>query len=317
MRIVNDPAGDYPDGPTVKINLIKHDDLEDKSNVLFYGYNSVFNEHLRSYFKNFTKKILLNLWMPTEFNGPAALTDGKTFWQPDGNYLKYFDIIYSICPYTIKWLKEICKDNRYKYIYHPFASPKDYNGPELNYEKIYDVCYFGGMHGPYHIEMAKIIKNYNSRISYIIPNEYTTDVGLTHHQKMQMVANSKISIVFNQCPLAEKHIQSIKSYSDWEKNEAFCGVNLDIPVMPQYKCRTAEAAYGKSIILVQKDRWNIIEHFFSKDEFIYFENINDLKEKIDFILKNYSIYTEMIEKAYKKSLLMDGTAAFNIIKNNL
>lgn len=317
MRIINDSSGDYPDGPTVNINLIKHSDLLNQENILFYGYNSIFNQDLRSRFKNFTKKILFNLWAPTEFNGPPPAADGKTFWQPDGKYLQYFDIIYSICPYTIKWLKEVCGDNRYKYIYHPFASPRDYNGPELNYEKIYDVCYFGGLHGQYHVEMAKLLKQYNSKISYIIPNEYTTDVGLTHHQKMQMVANSKISVVFNQCPLTEKNIQNIKSYSDWEKNEAFSGINLDVPAMPQYKCRTAEAAYCKSIILVQKDKWNIIEDFFNKDEFMYFDNIHDLKEKIDLILKNYNIYKEMIEKAYFKSLNMDGYAALNFIKNNL
>lgn len=320
MRIVNDAGGDYLDGPTVKINLWKHDDPNDTERVLFYGYNSMFNSILRDRFSDYKKKILLNLWMPTEYNCQAPIPFAGTAWSPDGKYTDYFDKIYTICPYTIDWLleeyesKQHPEKSRYRYIWHPFASPDDYGGEPLDYTKKFDVCYFGGIHGKYHRDMAEVLKGYNSRISYIHPNEYTTDWGLTHHQKMQMVANTKISVVFNQCPLHPKHIESIKSYTNWHKNRAFSGVDLPVPTMPQYKCRTAEAAYGKSVILVQRDQWNIIEDFFPSNEFVYFDDTDDLKTKIDMILGNYESYAPMISKAYQRSLKMDGKGTLEEIK---
>jgi hypothetical protein len=305
MKIVNDPSGDYSDGPTVKINLTRFSQ-DESDKVLFYGYNTMFNKGIRNHFANYKSKLLLNLWMPTEFNCDAPISDANTDYQPDGNYTKYFDRIYSICPYTIQWLRDVAGDTRYRYIWHPFASPNDYGGYPLNYTKKYDVCYFGGIHGKYHQDMAKVLKEYNSRISYIYPNEYTTDVNLSHHEKMQMVANTKISIVFNQCPLTQAHISSIKRYKDWEKNEAFQGVDLPVPIIPQYKCRTAEAAYGRSVILVQRDRWNIIEDFFGEDQFVYFDDIPDMKKKIDQILANYDEYQPMLDRAFDNCLEMDG-----------
>lgn len=313
MRVVTDGSGDYPAGPTVKINLTRFDE-PDNNTVLFYGYNSVFNQELREEYKNYKNKILLNLWMPTEFNGNPPFLSGITNYQPDGKFLEYFDTIYTICPYTIDWIKEMTGDERYKFIWHPFASPRDYNGSDLSYEKKYDICYFGGIHGKYHEDIARVVREYNGRISYIYPNQYTTDIGLSHHQKMQLACNSKITVVINQCPLTINHINSIKRYKDWNKNQAFVGVDFDIPTVPQYKCRTAEAAFARSVILVKRDRWNIIENFFEPDEFVYFDDIADMKEKINHILTKYEEYQPMLDKAYLKSLQMDGEGTFMKIK---
>jgi len=315
MRIVADGSGDYPDGPTVKINLTRFNQ-PDNETVLFYGYNSVFNQDLREEYKNYKKKILLNLWMPTEYNGDPPILSGMTDYQPDGKFVEYFDVVYSICPYTIDWINQMTGDNRYKFIWHPFASPRDYNGPELSYQKIYDVCYFGGIHGRYHEEIAHVVREYGGRISYIYPNQYTTDVGLTHHGKMQMAANSKITVVINQCPLSSNHINSITRYKNWSQNKAFDGLNFDIPTVPQYKCRTAEAAYARSVILVKRDQWNIIENFFDLDEFVYFDDMEDLRTKINYILSHYDEYQPMLEKAYLRSLNMDGEGTFKKIKEN-
>lgn len=320
MRIVNDPSGDYQDSPSVRCNLKRFDDPQDTETVLFYGAMSIFNPMFREYFKDYKKKILLNLWMPTEFNCENPFqpyNDGRTPWQPEGKYLDYFDVIYTICPYTPKWLKEVAGANKYKYkdIWHSYGTVEDYGGSPLDYTKKYDVGYFGGILGGWHKQMATILRlNYNSRICYMYPNEFTTDWGLNTQQKLQLGANTKISVVFATAPLEPKHISSIKSYSDWEKNEAFIGVNDDPPLMPQFKPRILEAAYTKSIILIHRDRWNVIERWFEPDEYVSFTDLNDMKQKIDHILSNYESYFPMIEKAYRRAITMNGEGTVKYIK---
>lgn len=316
MKIVTDYSGDYPDGPTVHINLKRFSDETDSDSVLFCGYNSLFNQTLREKYKNYSNKLLLNLWAPTEYNSLPPVLDGVTDYQFDGGYCDYFDTIYTICPYTIDWLKKETGTSKYKYIFHPFASPEDYGGGRLSFDKKYDVCYFGGLHGPQHFEMATILRNYNYRISYLQgdPYGFTTDINLSHHAKMQLAANSKISIVFNQVPLTVNNINFITKFKNWESNEAFQGISQNSNIMPQYKCRTAEAAYCRSVILVQHDSWNIIEDFFEKDEFVYFYDMADLKKKIDHILINYTDYEDMLNKAEQKAAKMNGLSTIKVIK---
>lgn len=311
MIIENDKSGDYPDGPTVKINLTKFSKDEGDNSVLFYGYNSLFNQKYREKYSNFKKRILLNLWMPTEFTCDPFVSSHT--YIPDGLFYDFFTDVYCICPYTAEWLNNKLHTSKFKFIAHPFASPNDYGGDSLDFTKKYDVCYFGGIHGPDHEMMAMELKKYNHRISYISPNRYTTDINLTHHEKMQLAANSKISIVFNQCPLSINHIKTIKKYKDWKENKAFEKLDDNISIIPQYKCRTAEAAFCRSIILVKYDQWNIIEKFFDKDEFIYFDNIKDLNFKINDILQNYDNYNTMLDKAQNKAQMLDGSSILKII----
>ena len=51
-----------------------------------------------------------------------------------------------------------------------------------------------------------------------------------------------------------------------------------------------------------RDPWNVIEDFYDKDEFVYFDDVEELPQKINDILNNWSDYQDMIEKAYKRSL---------------
>ena len=53
---------------------------------------------------------------------------------------------------------------------------------------------------------------------------------------------------------------------------------------------------------MKRDPWNVVEHYFTPDEdFIYWDDNSDLKEKIDDISNNFENYETMIESAYKKS----------------
>ena len=53
-------------------------------------------------------------------------------------------------------------------------------------------------------------------------------------------------------------------------------------------------------MLVRKDSFNIIEHFFKEGEdFIYFEK-GELNSKLSHILENYCDYIDIINSAYYK-----------------
>jgi len=68
---------------------------------------------------------------------------------------------------------------------------------------------------------------------------------------------------------------------------------------------------------VKKDPWNIIEHYYTPDvDFVYFECLDELENKIKGILNNWESYQPMIESAYNKSLNYTTKKLFGIIKNN-
>ena len=67
---------------------------------------------------------------------------------------------------------------------------------------------------------------------------------------------------------------------------------------------------------MKRDRWNLIEHYFIPDEeFIYYEDGEDLKRKIEKILNNYKDYEGMVEKAYLRSLNYKSKPLVDIIRS--
>ena len=55
--------------------------------------------------------------------------------------------------------------------------------------------------------------------------------------------------------------------------------------------------------LVRRDNWNTIEDFYEPDnEFVYFNDEQDLSEKIEHILANWDDYKQVIDNAFQKSL---------------
>ena len=57
------------------------------------------------------------------------------------------------------------------------------------------------------------------------------------------------------------------------------------------------------MILCQRDPWNSIEKFFTRDkEFLYFDAEEDLKRQLDYIINNYDLFDQMRENAYNKAV---------------
>ena len=71
----------------------------------------------------------------------------------------------------------------------------------------------------------------------------------------------------------------------------------------QMKTRVYEAAFSKYIILHLREPLYVIEKWFEPEkEFLYYDNENDLEEKINEILKNYGDYYHIAENAYNRAI---------------
>ena len=300
MLILEDLSAEIPDTNSYHWNL-KELSEDDNKNVLMYGYNSSANIQFHNQTDGYNK-IYFNNWAPCEFAQKKDHNGMTPF-----NYDDRFSTIYSICPYTSKWLNEAQDLKKYKYIFYPFHKNLI---PSIQ-EKKYDVIYHGGIHGKEHASALQVMKNFNYRyctMTYGINNLTTfflpmaTNTNLQFKDKINLVAQSKISICYNLVHVMPEQIERILSRNNSNKNEAFKTVGK-WNVMPQFKTRIHEAAISRTLNLVRKDEWNVIEDFYEPEkDFLYFDDEADLKSKIVEVLENWDQYSDMIENAYEKSL---------------
>ncbi len=228
----------------------------------------------------------------TDFDGPhAKLDSGWGSIVTNGNVFqsKPIEKVYTLCPYTAE-----CFNNR-THVFFPFNEEKI----PSSFNKIYDVIYTGGV--PAYTNWNKfleVIYKYNFRDVHY---NRGTNPNCSYNEKLDLYSKSKISICHGLAIAYPQHVERYKSFPNSQKNEAF--KHLDKFILPQIKSRVFESAFSKSIILYWKDPWNTIEHYFEPEkEFLYFNDENDLKEKIDEILKNYDKYKHIADAAYEKAI---------------
>lgn len=279
--------------PGTNTHFLKLDEMSSDSEhtALLYGYSNLENSTLFDKIKGYKRKVYLNVTMPTEF-----CSDQKTFADDK------FDEVYTICPYSVKWLNEIKGYNKYKLTCYPFNE----NDRQGKSEKKYDVCYHGGLHSEKHVKMLETFQKFNYRYMSMTHgiNEltsrfinYTTDRNLTNSEKLQRISESKISVCYNNFPVRNNSdLNNIKSRPNWRSNEAFKKAETDL-VCPQFKSRVNEAAICGTLNLIERDSWNVIEHFYEPDKhFVYFDR-DSLEERISDILNNWASYEYMIDAA--------------------
>ena len=315
MFIIETLTAEIPDTNAYHFKMSK-DSEQGSDTSLSYGYNSSFNPYVRETTKDYTRKVFFNNWSPCEF---AQSTDhfGRTALEYD----EHFTEIYSICPYTNKWLNTMGFDRKYRDIFYPFNK----NLIPEHTEKKYDVIYHGGIHGQQHLDCLEVIQKFNYRYCSMTHGinpltiecmKHTTNKDLSFQEKINLVEQTKISVCYNIAHIQPEHIPNIKSWERWNENEAFSEVD-GLNVMPQFKTRIHEAAISKTLNLVQKDNWNITEKYYEPDkEFIYFTDKQDLEDKIREISSNWKEYIPIVENAYNKSLNYTTDKFLSIIENN-
>ena len=302
MLILEDLSGEIPDTNSYHWDLKSLSNVGDRNSVLMYGYNSSQNGTFHNECSDYDRKIFFNNWAPCEFSQFVDHNNKNAI-----NYDENFNQVYSICPYSSEWLNNKNLGREYREIFYPFNSKIIPN----RFEKEYDVIYHGGLHGQEHIDCLETMIGYNyrycsmtnhinQRTAAFLP--YATNTNLEFQDKINLVAKTKISICYNLVHINPEHIPAIKSYEKWQENEAFSEVE-GWNVKPQFKTRMHEAAISRTINLVMKDNWNVAERYYKPNEdFLYFEDKKDLKNKIDDVLNNWKDYENMIENAYNKAM---------------
>lgn len=273
------------------------DDIE-----LYIGLDWILKDQIDIFKNNIHKKIFVNQSLPCELFA-------NNFSKMLHAQLSY-DIVYNSCPYSSNYLNKILGTEKFKFIPIPNFTKKFFE----NYEnidlclsdKVFDTAYIGGIHSHEHLEILKSIKNFKHfLISFQRRNYLKWPINVNflgykkNEEKWKMQSMSKTLVCTNLLYLSEDQIEVFKNnilvQDDYMKKI------IETKTAPQMKGRVIEAASTNTLILMKKDPWNLIEEWFTPNEdFIYWENTQDLKEKIKDISKNFDNYTHIIKNAKKK-----------------
>jgi spore maturation protein CgeB len=112
-----------------------------------------------------------------------------------------------------------------------------------------------------------------------------------------LLSKSKISVGFNLIFLTPQQISNLKSTPNIDAFK-----NIDIAytkaMLPQMKTRMVEAAACKTLMLIYKDDWNVIEEWFEPNKhFLYWETFEELENLISEVSTNYEKYWPIVEAA--------------------
>jgi len=287
MKIVRVKGGEYKD---VLGSYSRYEDFDDGSEeaVFFYGYNSTKREDIKEKYAAYKRKVYLNLEHPCSFfTGNSAITS-----------LEYFDEVYTICPYTAAWL-----NGRGKTKYIPIIEPyrkEHFEEYKVMPEKKVDVIYHGGIHSYALSSIIDVMSDYSYTFVSLLRDRRATHTKINSKKKWDLISEAKCSVAMNLLFPAPKHISNIRTYYDWYSNIAFSEIWGSNNVIPQMKARIVEAAACQTLNLVYKDKWNVIESWFSPDEFVYWETFEELRYLIDDISRNFHNYVPIIEKAHER-----------------
>ena len=151
--------------------------------------------------------------------------------------------------------------------------------PETNEEKEFDAIYWGGVHGEDHKLILEAISKFKYNFFTLGPQEwcgskepkyykYITHMNVPRAEMWEILRKTKINVCVNLIHLNDEQKRNIKAISRWEENRAFS--HIDEGIIPQ--------------------------------EFIYYDDNDELEEKIKHILENWSDYEHIIENAFNKAI---------------
>jgi spore maturation protein CgeB len=203
-----------------------------------------------------------------------------------------YDFIFSIDPFLVKKRNEQLGKEKYIYSFFPFDGRRI--PPQI--EKKFDVFYSGhAKHGC--MELISCIDRYRG---CIVSNNYRNSVS--YKDKILLNSASKISIVHNKYILPVHQAEETKKLNCTEVRNN---------TVTQHKARVVEAAMCDSIMLCERDEFNIIEDLFEEGkDFLYFDDEVSLKDRIDSILSDYENYKTLAVNAKTKAVQNYTTEAF-------
>ena len=305
MKIVANWSGDAPWGvvPYMHKSLEKFND-ESSDEVLMNGAEWIYNHAIKEPFKDYKRKCLLALWSPCEFTAKPG------YFHFD--HYDFFTDVYCVCPFTCEFMNDHYGYEKFKYIPYPYTNR---TVTEFgNYDA--DCSWMGSIHGEDHIKAIETMMNFkykfltSQRNTWMRhPYEFNkcTHVMLSNEEKLIELSKCKSSLSFNMIYMSPAS----------QKNQGRAFERFEEGIMPQFKVRSHEIASCKSLMLVKRDPWNLVEDFYEPDkEFLYFENFEELKHLIHDISVNFHKYESIIETAFQRSLDYTAEKIYRYIQTN-
>ena len=314
MEILKRSAYGYAQDPTKNFGFEKYDGLGNPEVVLIVAAFERLAcwEHLglsEDELERIKKKKVVRL----EFEEPNKFFQAEDFDFYDHEFYKVF----TLCPFTAEYLNRQQCANKREPIFFPFNGL--HTPPRT--EKKFDIIYTGHLHPKPIARDVKIISRFNYRLVSNSDSVLVTDRGVGYEEKINLISQSKITLVHNLLYPTFRHLRNIWRYPEWQSNRAFSQLptrlnfasfflrNSSMSV-PQLKSRVFEAAFSRSLILCKRDPFNIIEKFFEPGkEFVYYEE-GKLAETVAEILQSYSKYESVIERAFERAQKEYTTEAF-------
>lgn len=222
--------------------------------------------------------------------------------------------VFTICPYTAAWLNARQGSQKRTAVFFPFNEA--YAPPPT--AKEFDVVYTGQIVAPQIQDIVAAISHFDYRlVSYSrMADARVTHVDATYVEKLDVISRARATVVANLLYPGAEHIKTLSHVPGYEDNEAFRLVHAPFwkrkrsVVMPQLKSRLFEAAFCGSLILCQRDAFNVVERFFTPDvEFVYYEE-GKLEQALDAVLNHYDRYVPVIDRARARAMRDYTTYAF-------
>ena len=313
------------------ISHLKYNKIPVHDNLYYYYDWSIFENSKDEVLKNVDFHIVGGISVDetkidkSKINVAWALEYPNGFWsgrKKGINYNKlirtqsFFDIVICQCFQTCNYFGK-----KFVYFSNPVDIKKINNILKVkninNIKKEIDVFMCGNSVGS-NIRGTSIpcpVHNWSnviSKFNHVICN--AAKKSIPWEQKQMYSFQSKISVVWadflHLTYPCNAYAQKNLSWYKFKKLEINKQNNINVIAHP--KMRIYDAAMSKSIILCAKTPFYGCEYPYSSSlegmglienkDFIFFENCNDLEDKINNILKNYEtgIYQKMIDSAYNK-----------------
>lgn len=205
-----------------------------------------------------------------------------------------YDLVLHLCPYTCNYLNDKHTTDKFKPIFFPLEDIRIEN------ERTIDVYYTG--HSIWNLNVCTMIENFvrnklGEHTFLELKNRMSKESIDSYYAKMDILSRTKICIAHNVL-VPRQHIPDY--FSNFLTRRHLPWDEKDTPI-PQIKSRIFEGALMGCVLLVYKDEYNVIERYFTEgDDFIYFTDEEDLRNKTETILADYSKYVHIGLNAQKR-----------------
>jgi hypothetical protein len=275
---------------TMNFDELCSKDEDDKRLLFCWGIQAGFRMELPQGYNNYVY---------LEGEEPIGFQSGKLPHERDEpvpwDINKWDMIVHPHSPSVSEYLNDVYKTSKFVPILNPVHS-KWYN-PDI--DKKHTVAYCGGTHDDMLKKFVHTLRKFPDSVHIShwphLDGGTATHSTVTDAERMQIMNETKISVIKNSH--FGNYSGPVRNLPDWEMYN--WAKHIDINWVPHLKGRVSDSCIGKCLMLVHKDPWNEIQHFFTPDEhFIYFTDENDLENKITEILEDWDNYKQIAQNSH-------------------